>query len=96
MAARGSLAQADSFEYDSDCAEVAGILGSASAPTANGVVGAGAKVRRAKTLAERRLLNYGDIAISSSGQDDFEIVAHDIPDPDRVLEIIRKNQSKRK
>lgn len=39
-----------------------------------------------------RLLNYGDIAISSSGQDDFEIVVNDVPDPDGILEIIRRNQ----
>lgn len=39
-----------------------------------------------------RLFNYGDIAISSSGQDDFEIVAHDIPDPDEILAIIRRHQ----
>jgi predicted Zn finger-like uncharacterized protein len=40
-----------------------------------------------------RLLNYGDIAISSSGQDDFEIVINDIPDPEGVLKIIRSHQS---
>lgn len=42
-----------------------------------------------------RLLNYGDIAISSSGQDDFEIVAHDVPDPDGILDLIRRHQVKK-
>ncbi|MEX1096534.1 MAG: PH domain-containing protein, partial [Planctomycetales bacterium] len=36
-----------------------------------------------------RLFNYGDIALSSSGQDDMEIVVHDIPDPQGVVEIVR-------
>lgn len=48
---------------------------------------------RADRNTFERLLNYGDIAISSSGQDDFEIVVHDIPDPEGVLEIIRRHQS---
>ena len=48
---------------------------------------------RADRSTIERLLNYGDIAISSSGQDDFEIVVHDIPDPEGVLKIIRSNQS---
>ena len=39
-----------------------------------------------------RLLNYGDLALSSSGQDEMEIVIHDIPNPDRVIEIIREHQ----
>lgn len=39
-----------------------------------------------------RLLNYGDIALSSSGQDDMEIVVHDIPDPEGVIMEIRAHQ----
>jgi hypothetical protein len=39
-----------------------------------------------------RLFNVGDIAISSSGQDDLEIVAEGIPDPDRVAAVVRKYQ----
>ncbi|MCC9641000.1 PH domain-containing protein [Rhodopirellula sp. JC740] len=39
-----------------------------------------------------RLLNFGDIAISSSGQDEMEIVIHDIPSPKNVIEFIRKRQ----
>lgn len=49
---------------------------------------------RADRNTFERLLNYGDIAISSSGQDDFEIVVHDIPDPEGVLDIIRRHQSR--
>ncbi len=39
-----------------------------------------------------RLLNYGDLALSSSGQDDMEIVVNDIPDPIGVIEVIRSHQ----
>lgn len=39
-----------------------------------------------------RLLSYGDIAVSSAGQDDMEIVMNDIPDPEHVAELIRKRQ----
>lgn len=39
-----------------------------------------------------RIFNYGDLALSSAGQDDMEIVAPDIPDPQRIIEIIRKHQ----
>lgn len=39
-----------------------------------------------------RLLGYGDLALSSSGQDDMEIVVHDIPDPAGVIDIIRRHQ----
>ncbi len=39
-----------------------------------------------------RLLNYGDIALSSSGQDDMEIVVHDIPNPTGIIEVIRNYQ----
>ena len=68
MAARGNLAQSDSLDYDSDCAaEVAGILAPPTAP--NGADGAmNGKVRRAKTFAERRLLNYGDRMLFRQGK----------------------------
>lgn len=39
-----------------------------------------------------RMLNFGDMAISSSGQDEMEIIINDIPDPERVAEYIRKRQ----
>jgi uncharacterized membrane protein YdbT with pleckstrin-like domain len=39
-----------------------------------------------------RLLGIGDIAISSSGQDDMEIQVKGIPSPDRLAKVIRKNQ----
>lgn len=39
-----------------------------------------------------RMFNYGDIALSSSGQDDMEIVVHDIPDPEGIIAIIRQHQ----
>lgn len=52
-------------------------------------------IRADRNMIER-LLNYGDIAISSSGQDDFEIVVHDIPDPEGVLALIRRHQSSRR
>lgn len=51
---------------------------------------------RADRSTLERLLNYGDISISSSGQDDFEIVVHDVPDPEGVLKIIRSRQSSRR
>jgi hypothetical protein len=51
---------------------------------------------RADRNTLERLFNYGDIAISSAGQDDFEIVVHDIPDPESVLEIIRRHQSSKR
>jgi predicted Zn finger-like uncharacterized protein len=51
---------------------------------------------RADRNTLERLFNYGDIAISSAGQDDFEIVVHDIPDPESVLEIIRRHQSNKR
>lgn len=41
----------------------------------------------------QRLLNIGTIAISSSGQDDLEVVARRIPNPGGVLETIREHQS---
>jgi DNA-directed RNA polymerase subunit RPC12/RpoP len=39
-----------------------------------------------------RMLNYGDIAISSAGQSDMEIIMNDIPDPESVAEFVRKRQ----
>ncbi len=39
-----------------------------------------------------RLLGYGDLAVSSAGQDDMEIVIHDIPDPQTVVDKIRRAQ----
>lgn len=39
-----------------------------------------------------RLLNFGDVAISSAGQDDMEIVIHDIPNPQSIAEFVRKRQ----
>lgn len=40
-----------------------------------------------QTFAQR-LLNVGTIGISSAGQEDIEIVAHDIPDPGRLRQVI--------
>jgi hypothetical protein len=40
-----------------------------------------------------RLFGVGDIGISSSGQDDLEIVARAIPRPQNVLHVIRENQT---
>lgn len=39
-----------------------------------------------------RMFNYGDVALSSSGQDNMEIVVHDIPDPQGIIDIIRRQQ----
>lgn len=39
-----------------------------------------------------RLLGVGNIAISSSGQDDLEVVAKGIPDPEGIAEQIRRRQ----
>ncbi|MEZ6064827.1 MAG: PH domain-containing protein [Planctomycetaceae bacterium] len=44
-----------------------------------------------RNLVER-LLNFGDMALSSSGQDEMEIVIKDIPDPESVAEFIRDRQ----
>ncbi|QDV84733.1 PH domain-containing protein [Planctomycetes bacterium TBK1r] len=41
----------------------------------------------------QRLLNVGGIGISSSGQDDLEVVAHRLPHPKRIIELIRENQT---
>jgi len=40
-----------------------------------------------------RILCVGDIGISSSGQDDLEIVARQMPGPDEIVDTIRKNQT---
>lgn len=40
----------------------------------------------------QRLLNIGAIGISSSGQDDLEVVVKGLPDPERLVSIIRQNQ----
>ena len=37
-----------------------------------------------------RTFGYGDIALSSSGQDEMEIVVKDIPSPQQVLDVIRR------
>jgi hypothetical protein len=42
--------------------------------------------------AFERIMAVGDIAISSSGQDEMEIVARDIPHPDEVVALIRQMQ----
>ena len=40
----------------------------------------------------QRILGIGDIAISSSGQDDLEIVVQGIPSPNDVAETVRRMQ----
>ncbi len=40
----------------------------------------------------QRLLQIGEIGISSSGQDDLEIVASRIPSPSAIVDTIRQNQ----
>ncbi|EMI26992.1 PH domain-containing protein [Rhodopirellula europaea] len=40
----------------------------------------------------QRLLNVGGIGISSSGQDDLEVVAKGLPHPKRIIDLIRENQ----
>ena len=40
----------------------------------------------------QRMLGVGDVAISSSGQDTLEIVAHAIPKPQAVAELVRDRQ----
>ncbi|MCC9600263.1 PH domain-containing protein [Stieleria sp. JC731] len=39
-----------------------------------------------------RIFAFGDIAISSAGQDDMEIIINDIPRPQEVVNFIRKRQ----
>lgn len=41
---------------------------------------------------KERLLKFGDIAISSAGQDDMEIVIRDIPHPQEIADLIRRQQ----
>ena len=41
----------------------------------------------------QRLLHIGDLGISSSGQDGLEIVIKRLPNPSRIVKIIRENQS---
>jgi len=40
----------------------------------------------------QRLLSIGGVSVSSSGQDDLEIVAKRLPNPKRIIELIRANQ----
>jgi len=40
----------------------------------------------------QRLLGVGGIGISSSGQDDMEVVAKRLPNPGRIIKLIRDNQ----
>lgn len=42
--------------------------------------------------ALERILGIGDIAISSSGQDDLEVYAYAIPKPNKVAELVRRMQ----
>jgi Zn-finger nucleic acid-binding protein len=39
-----------------------------------------------------RLFNYGDISLSSSGQADMEIVIEDVPNPQKMIALIRERQ----
>lgn len=48
-------------------------------------------IRCNRSLMER-MLDYGDIELSSAGQNDMEVVIHDIPRPLEALEIIRRFQ----
>ncbi len=41
----------------------------------------------------QRLLGVGGVGISSSGQDDLEIVAENLPHPERIIGHIRENQA---
>ncbi|EGF24055.1 PH domain-containing protein [Rhodopirellula baltica] len=40
----------------------------------------------------QRLLNVGGVGISSSGQDDLEVVAKGLPHPKQIIDLIRENQ----
>jgi len=40
----------------------------------------------------QRMLGIGDIAVSSAGQDNLEIIARGIPGPERVAEVVRERQ----
>ena len=48
-------------------------------------------IKSDRSIAERAF-GYGDIALSSSGQDEMEIVVHDIPDPQEIIETVRRHQ----
>jgi len=37
-------------------------------------------------------LKIGSVAISSSGQDGMEVVARRLPNPERIIQLIRENQ----
>lgn len=39
-----------------------------------------------------RLFGVGDIGISSSGQDDLEVVVRSVPHPEKIVRTIRENQ----
>jgi hypothetical protein len=41
----------------------------------------------------QRLLKVGDVGISSSGQDDLEVIAKRLPNPAQIIDCIRKNQT---
>lgn len=41
---------------------------------------------------KERILKFGDIAVSSSGQDEMEIVIHNIPHPQEIADLIRRQQ----
>lgn len=41
----------------------------------------------------QRLLNVGGVGISSSGQDELEIVANRLSHPEQIIDCIRKNQT---
>jgi len=40
----------------------------------------------------QRLLRVGDVSISSSGQDELEVVARRLPNPKGIIDLIRANQ----
>ncbi|EKK00777.1 membrane protein containing DUF304, prokaryotic transmembrane adjacent region [Rhodopirellula baltica SH28] len=40
----------------------------------------------------QRLLNVGGVGISSSGQDDLEVVTKGLPHPKQIIDLIRENQ----
>ncbi|GAB5406796.1 MAG: PH domain-containing protein [Aureliella sp.] len=44
-----------------------------------------------QTLVQR-LLGTGSLSVSSSGQDDLEIIAHNIPNPNEIADLIRARQ----
>ncbi len=48
-------------------------------------------IKMEQSLKER-ILKFGDIAISSSGQDEMEIVINDIPHPQDIADLIRRQQ----